>query len=112
MKADREWDWGGRLAFYTAGLMRCYPFLPPMEVRQSVALGLLEADSRDAEQRSAAHAVYRLARNLGWHRIKDRDRRTGRQSRAWVREHVWIFRRAVRNGGLPIRTVMQRTYSY
>jgi hypothetical protein len=109
MKANRDWHWEGRLAFYTAGLIRCYPFLPRMEVRQSVALGLMEAKGIDDERRSASHAVYRLCRDLGWHRIKDRDRHTGRTSRAWVREHVWVFRRAVRNGGLPIRTVTQRT---
>ena len=78
----------GRLAFYTAGLRRCYRFLPDAEIRQSVAVGLLEARSLKDEKRLAAKAVYRTAYNLGWHRVRDPQTK----KIVWARESTWLFR--------------------
>ena len=110
MLMTRDLPFGRRIAIYTVGMRRRFPFLPYVEVRQSVAVGLLEttsADSVAAESRAVDRAVYRLARDLGWHRIKDRQP-NGRIFKIWVREGTMIRRVASRHGH-PVRPVTQRT---
>ena len=87
-EAIRNNSFHGRLAFYAAGLRRLYRFLPDAEIRQSVAVGLLEARSLNDEKRMAAKAVYRLAYNLGWHRVRDPETK----KIVWASEKTWVFR--------------------
>ena len=110
MLIKRDVSFDDRLAIYTGGMRRRWSFLPRMEMRQSIAVALLETTTADGpreESRAVDRAVYRLARDLGWHRIKDRQP-NGRIFKIWVREGTMIRRVASRHGH-PVRPVTQRT---
>jgi hypothetical protein len=94
----RDRSFTGRLKFYAGGLRRCYRFLTYDEVRQSVAVGLLESRRRADDKRLTAKAVYKTAYALGWHRV--REPQTGRM--IWARETSWLERQ-FRMKKLPVR---------
>jgi hypothetical protein len=67
-------DFDGLLRFYMGSSLRRFYFLPKDEVRQCVALGLLQARNR-LSQASAniGRALYHTARDLGWRRFYGKD---------------------------------------